>query len=203
MQQKAQPLFLTFVLGILLSISLNAVALPQDLDRTYASSEKIKIETVDISPAPPLPPRSRSSAFFYSYRQSLTLRAGALYATRAEDDKNLHTLIGVQYTFPIDLKPHEAGADLASDGSGILHFARKFVYSRDRFRPYSKLGAGLRIVPSERLTSLLKHKNYQVRAAIGFEQLTRRPMSLRMELEVMASLRSTQSAATVGYVWAW
>jgi hypothetical protein len=138
---------------------------------------------------------------FYSYRHALTLRAGLV-----PEDFNFRTplkTIGAEFLFYYNLNAWEGGADLHSDGSGTIHGSRRFIYSQNYIRPYSKLGVGIQVIPSEQLVTFLKYQHYQFRAGIGCEYLIKRASSVRLELEVIASLQSTSTGATLGYVWAW
>lgn len=226
MRSKATIHFLTFVLigtGMLAVPSIlffspaaaaaTAAPSPDFTERPSAHQgtdiDPLARESVDMTKVPPPPPTSFSwtTEYFYRYRRAITLRGGSLYDTKATDGEKLHSLLGIQYLFATrDLKSYEAGADLLSDGTGIAHLARRFIYTRTRFRPYTKVGFGVRIEPADQLATLIRYENYQIRGAGGFEYLftlAKREINLRFEAEAAASFRSVQGSATLGGVWAW
>ena len=152
---------------------------------------------------PPLRPRTPEELeYFYPYRKALTVHVGPVYKTN--DTSKPYTVGGVLYLFPYKkLQSLESGAELISDGSGVLHLSRRFILSRGSFRPYWKVGGGIRIIPSEQLVTFIQLKNYEVRSAIGFESLVRGAQSVRVEGEADWSTNGAQLIATIGYVWAW
>lgn len=223
---RAPTKFLTFVLvpvsmaagiGILL-MSRTAQSATSDPSPDFTDTAPVEEssdldpmvkDSVDLTKVPPAPPSGLRAPpeYFYRYRRAITARVGLLYDTKASEDTNTHTLLGVQYLFPgPELKSYEAGADILSDGTGVAHAARRFIYSRTKFRPYTKAGVGVRIVPSDQLATFIRYENYQLRAAAGFEYLFfvyGKEMNVRLETEVTASFRSVQADATIGHVWAW
>ena len=176
---------------------------PPKYDSPTPESES-KIQSLDIAPPPPAVEADREPEFFYRYRHAISFHAGFAYDTKsAAEGKPILSRFGAQYLFPVDLKSYEAGADLLSDGAGVIHASRRWIYTRTKLRPYSKAGVGLRIVPADQLATFLKYDNYQIRGAIGFEEIVNVPTSFRMELEAMASTRSAQVSLLFGGVWAW
>ncbi len=218
MDSRGIRIFLTFVLSgaclVRPALSRGATTTPSpDFDEPTTREEaadpqadEARRATIDITEPPPPRPRSpeERTEFFYPYRRAITARFGPTYATKAVDGQNNFTLIGALYTFPSQkLKSLEAGADLVSDGSGALHFAKRIEYSRSRFRPYVKYGGGVRVIPKEQLVSFIKIGNYQARGAVGFEQLVLLPQSLRLEFEATVSTEGAQAILTLGYLWGW
>lgn len=173
---------------------------PQDLESTG---------TINITPPPALTNVSSrgvvSSEYFYRYRNSLSPRAGMVLNSEAyAQDKRFLYIVGFQYLFPThDLRDFEAGADVVSDGTGRAMFARRWIYSRTRFRPYTKAGGGVKIIPADGLTTFIRLENLQARAAIGAERLLLAPMSLRCEFEVTVGMKGYEALLTAGYSWAW
>jgi hypothetical protein len=162
--------------------------------------------SVDITPEPPAPPNAaRKLGYFHKYRQGLSALIYGVYDTQVAANGNSPlTRASLLYLFNDEsLRAYEGGADLLSDGTGALSIARRWIYSRTRFRPYTKAGVALRIVPSDQLTTVLKLENYQVRGAAGFEHVLRAPISLRFEIEATASIISVQGLVGLGLVWAW
>jgi hypothetical protein len=171
-----------------------------------SSENKMILNSIDIAPPPPAPEKINSDDFFYSYRRALIIRAGALYDTEAAQNGTSNPLVdlGLGYLFPDEKwKSLEAGADLLSDGTGVLHLEKRFEFSRTRFRPYLKAGAGLRVDPSDQLATFLKYQNYQLRGAAGFDQLIQLPASLRIEIESTISTKTVQIGLSIGAVWAY
>lgn len=179
---------------------------PPPKEEPPSPEQTMQLEAMDISKPPVrrVQPEEREE-FFFPYRYSIAIRLAPVFDTATTvDGRNVIYLAGVQYLFPLqDLKAFEAGADLLSDSSGAIHLSRRYIFSRSRFRPYTKAGFGLRVVPADQMVALLKYQNYQLRGAIGFEHLFRLPMSFRSELEVTAGMRSFQAILSLGYVWAW
>lgn len=169
------------------------------------SADVMTRQSLDIA-NPPLPPRSRDvSEYFHRYRRSLTIRVGPY---RELDENNRGMIYGLIYNFPaFGLQSLEAGADLLSGGSGALHLAKRFEFSRSRFRPFLKagvgVGVGVRVVPSEQLTSFLKGANYQLRGGGGFEISIRHAESVRVDAALLLMSETQQILGTIGYVWAW
>ena len=167
-----------------------------------------RLQSVDVA-APPAESqeviRNRKLEYYFPFRQAMSPRAGAIYdLKRYAEDGQLLYLLGIQYLWHTqELKAFEAGADLISDGTGVAHFSRVRIYSRGRFRPYSKWGGGVRIIPKDGLITFLKTENLQGRAAIGFEHLLAPPMSLRFDAEATISLQTVQALVVMGYSWAW
>lgn len=110
----------------------------------------------------------------------------------------------IRYLFPDrKLRAWEIGADIDNDGTGAFSFSRRWVWNQNRFRPYEKVGVGILIDPDDELGTFLRYQHYQLRGAVGFEQLIGAPWSLRMELEGSASARSFQVMAYAGLTCAW
>lgn len=209
----ARPLvFLTFVLACcaLPSRALAAKALgspnlddPADAAAPPENEGEMR-KSIDIAPPPPIPPgMERKQEYFHKYRQALTAQLGGVYDTKAKSDgTDMLSRLGAQYMFTTESRLNfEAGADLLSDGSGAIHVAQRKVYGQSRFRPYIKAGVGVRIVPSDQLATFLRHENYQLRLAGGFEHLVRDPYGFRLEAEIMASARSQAGSVLAGAVW--
>lgn len=175
---------------------------PKDSTEKSANDEAIR-QTIDIAKPPPLPPRHREDAeYFYPYRKAITVHAGPVFKTDNTDQ--VYSTLGVLYLFPFrKLQSLESGAELLSDGTGALHLAKRFILSRSSFRPYWKIGAGVRVVPSEQLTTFIQSRNYEIRGAGGFEFLLSGSHSIRVEAETNWSTIGSQLIATLGYVWAW
>ena len=178
----------------------------EDESASGSKDEAIK-QTLDIAqPPPPRPtvPFEDREDFFYPFRKALTVRGGFIAATKEIDAKNTYSIIGIQYLFPTrKLLSIEVGADLLSDGKGVLHGARRWEFSRGRTRPYFKGGAGVQVIPKEQLVTFLKLSNYQLRGAAGFEYSINTTQSARFEFELTAGTHVMQAIASFGYVFGW
>lgn len=160
-------------------------------------------KTVDIAPEPPAPPEAALKiGYFHKERQALSAVIYGAFDSKETD--SLKTRASLLYLFPdANLQEWEAGADLLSDGSGSLSIALRWIFSRTRFRPYTKAGVAVRIDPGDEFRTFLKFENYQARGDAGFELLLGRPISLRCEVELTASGRSVEALAGAGLAWAW
>lgn len=171
-----------------------------DVPPTAEELERAKI--VNITPAPPIERQLlEPDAYYYKFRNSLSLRVGAEWTL--SDLQNPGLGFGVLYAFPLNgLRGVEAGADVSADGNGTLHFARRNVIGNERFRWFYKYGAGVRIVGSDQLVTFLRLRNWQARLGGGFEITTSDPVSFRVDVESMIGTESVKAAATVGAVFA-
>jgi hypothetical protein len=177
---------------------------PATEDRSEPLDQK-RLETIDITqPSGPPPKIERTVEYFYRYRKAFTARLGAGYDSKAAADGkgNLYDA-GISVLLPYQLQSYEAGADLFSDGSGLLHAYQRFIHGTGRIRPYSKIGAGVRIVPEDQLATVLRYQHYQLRGGGGIEFMTKEPISARMDFEAALSARGAQALLTVGCVVAW
>jgi hypothetical protein len=180
---------------------------PIPSDPPLTEEQRALQQSIDIAPAPPASPvEARKLGYFYKYRSALTaLYYAGLDSQRVTDDKSpLFGRVSLQFLFPTEnLHALEASADLKSDNSGALGLSYRWIFSRTRFRPYTKLGAALRIDPDDQFATVLRLKNYQVRGSAGFEQTLSNPLSLRFDAELIASGRSVEALAGLGLVYAW
>lgn len=162
-------------------------------------------KSLDIAPAPPLPRGATQIEYFHKYRRGISLMGGAVIDTKRLQNKESALGRGsIRYLFKDrDLRAYEAGADVDSDGTGAILFTRRWIYSQTKFRPYEKLGLGIRIDPDDQLGTFLRYQHYQLRAGAGFEALISAPTSLRVELEASASFHSIQAALMAGLTVAW
>lgn len=161
-----------------------------------------KLESLKITPAPPAPliKIEQSPEYFYQYRKALTGRLGLGYDTKSSAT---FSDIGASFLFSHKLKSYEAAADLMSDGAGLIHAYRRFIYGSGRFRPYSKVGIGVRIVPADQLATVLRYEHYQLRGGGGAEWLVMNAISARLDGELAVSARGLQALVTLGAVFAW
>lgn len=212
MLSNREYIFPTFVLACVLffsSIGLGAKVAPSpDIDETEPiqthdqSFDTNMRDTVNIAVPPPTKQAIVTQReYFYPYRQAIALRTGLAFGS---GDGSGAKIGGVQYQFVNStFLIFEAGADLATDGTGSLSFARRWIYSRSRFRPYTKAGGGILVKPSDGLAFFVNYSNYRIDGAAGAEYSIRKSQSLRAELETAVSLKAFLVMATVGYVWAW
>jgi hypothetical protein len=220
MRHRCLSVFLTFVLcGFFLTVVLNSSIAraavntpspdfdtPTPLATPEPSADKLSRDTVDISqPTPPRPGQDRlEREYFHPYRKAFTLRLGGIYSTASSDPSALPVIGGLQFFTTLQsLATYEAGADLISDGTGLLTLARRYVLTRTKFRPYLKFGGALVVVPSDQLVNFIKYDNYRLEGATGAEYLVSEGSSLRLEAEGFLGLKTVQGLVALGYVWAW
>ncbi len=161
--------------------------------------------SVDIAPEPPASPgAARKIGYFHKYRHGLSGQINSVYDTREPADSGPLVRGSLNYLFNDDqLRSYEASVDLLSNGTGSLALARRWIFSRTRFRPFTKAGFAVIIDPNDQLATLLKVEHYQARASLGFEMLVSNPISLRLELEGAVGTTALQVIAGGGLVWAW
>lgn len=174
--------------------------------RSSSPSSFEKESTTAPSALPPYSARNeRQPAFLYRYLSSISPRVGVGWDAKEQANKQaLLYLVGVHFEFTgSDDAAYEAGADAQSNGRGAVAFSRLFRFGRGRARPYAKAGGGIELDPTDRLAGLLKHENFQLRGSGGIEMTLHRQLSLRLELEAAASIRTQRAALLVGYAYAW
>jgi hypothetical protein len=164
-------------------------------------------QSVDIAPQPPAPPsEARKIGYFYKYRSALSAFFYGGFSTKdyADGKSQPFQRFSLQYLFPTaSLDALEVGADLQSDGSGALGLSYRWIFSRTKFRPYTKLGAAIRIEPKDQIAALLRLKHYQVRGSAGFERTISDPISARLDAELIGGPRGVEALVGLGLVWAW
>ena len=127
------------------------------------ADEKERGASVDIAPQPPAPRDAvRKLGYFHKYRHGLSVQINTVYDTNTSADSGaLLTRPSLDYLFNDDqLRSYEVGAELLSDGTGSFSIARRWVYSRTRFRPFSKVGAAVVLDPNDQLATVLKFQHY-------------------------------------------
>jgi hypothetical protein len=216
MRRRLNTLFPTYVLTLLLAVSHSALAAKDapapnldetaNADNAEGPADPEKEKSVDIAPAPPPRPSQHKPEFFYKYRNELSPMMGIAYDTKAIDDERSGTLtvLSMRYHFATDtLAPFEIGAELLSNGSGAFAAQKRYNFSRTSLRPYTAIGAGIRIVPNDEIATLLKYEHYQLRASAGLEYLVYDPASFRIDVTGAITIKSVQVQALLGGVWAW
>jgi hypothetical protein len=180
---------------------------PIPAEKPPTEEQKALQDTVDIAPTPPASLRdARRIGYFHKYRNGLTAFAFAGVDSKdvADAKSQPFSRFSLQYLFSTqNLHALEASADLQSDNSGALGLSYRWIFSRTRFRPYTKLGAALRIDPADEIAAVLRIENVQVRGSAGFERTIGDPMSVRLDAELIAGPRSVEALAGLGLVWAW
>lgn len=180
---------------------------PVPKEKPPTEEQRALRQSIDIAPQPPAPSsEARKLGYFYKYRSALSAFyfAGLDSKDIADAKSQPFQRFSLQYLFPTEtLHALEVGADLQSDGSGALGLSYRWIFSRTKFRPYTKLGAAIRIEPDDQLAALLRIKNYQVRGSAGFERTISDPISLRLDAELIAGPRSVEALVGLGLAWAW
>ncbi len=161
--------------------------------------------SIDIAPQSPAPPEAaRKIGYFHKYRRGLSAQINSVYDTRYPSDSAPLVRGSLNILFNDDqLRSYEAGTDLLSNGTGSLTLARRWIFSRERFRPFTKAGVAVVLDPNDQLTTFLKVEHYQARASLGFEQTFSDPISLRFEIEAAVGSTAFEGIIGVGLAWAW
>ncbi len=174
-------------------------------------ADRLHLDTVDIAKPAKTDVNYRDlmqvgrGDYYYPYHKAISPRLGTIYDTQkyAQDGSFLY-LIGFELLLQdADLRSYEVGADVISNGTGQVHLSRRWILSRSRFRPFYKGGMGFSVDPGDGISAFLKYQNFQGRGSIGFEQLVAPPMSIRVELEAIASISTQEAILSLGYSWAW
>lgn len=180
---------------------------PQPVQKPPTEEQKALTQSIDIAPEPAGAARAaRQLGYFHHYRNGLAaLVFGGLDSKGVSDGTTpFVSRLSLQYLFSTEtLHQLEASADLQSDNSGALGLSYRWILERDRFRPYTKLGAAMRIDPADQFAALLRLENVQIRGSAGFERTLRGPTSFRMDAELLLSGRTIETLAGAGLVWAW
>lgn len=167
------------------------------------ADSKSKMESVEIAKPPPFSPRETQAEYFFPYTRSMSARFGGVFDSSQFSDKGLIYLAGISLLYRYKQKYYfDFGFDVRSDALGTIYGERRWVYSRSSFRPYTKAGLGLNLVPADQLATFLRFKNYQARVGLGAEQIFITPMSFRYEIELLQS-DVTAIILSLGYSWAW
>lgn len=176
---------------------------PAEKKESQASSEELaRAKQVNLTPAPPVSERVIAEEYFYSHRHAVSFLGGMTVATN--DFANMDSVLSLVYWFPLrNLTGAEAGADLASDGTGILQLAARQTFGQGRFRRFIRIGGGVRIQPSDQLVTFIRRKNWQGRIGAGIEYVVSDPFSFRIGADGIATTENTAVAATAGLTWAW
>lgn len=171
--------------------------------KSIASPDEIeRAKLVHPSPAEPIHIRPTENDYFYRYHHALSVRGGSEVALN--DLENPGPVLGLLYWYPIrNQRSLEAGVDLSRDGFGTIHLGSRTVLGNERFRWFYKWGAGIRIVASDHLVTLVRPRNWQLRANGGFEITLSDPISLRVDLDAIYGIERSVVDATLGVAFAW
>ncbi len=211
------PLFLTLVLLTSVFItSMGFAAKPPpspDFDDSKTGTEKNegKIDDrtrdlIDISPAPPPRPNEalQRREYFYPYRRAITLRGGEIRSSVERNGTKTPKMTGIQVLYTtLEQESYEASADLLTDGSGVLQFGPRYIFSRSEFRPYASVSGRILVNPADGLALFVNFASFQVAGAAGIEYLVHEAQSLRLQGEVAIGTTTMHIIASLGYVWAW
>lgn len=143
-------------------------------------------------------------SYLYPYRQSIAPRFILIAdLDQLRDGDGLPYGLGVGYLAPRKRQPQwEAGAELYSTSDGQIYASARWTQFPDNyFRPYAKLGVSHIWRADEKLVSFGNWKNYFLRAAVGFEDVIKPPMSVLLELAVAVGTEETQLQFSFGYSW--
>jgi hypothetical protein len=112
--------------------------------------------------------------------------------------------IGFQYlNFKNNLKS-EWGFNLYNQGDASISLSRKwFFFDWGKFQAHSKFGLGLYMNPSQGIATIVDIKNFGLNMQFGFEKLLSQPLSLRGDIDLLATQRNVILMINLGYSWAW
>lgn len=190
-------------------ISLEAVASPkQELAAPAGEEVTESAKEIDSNMAVTTPPESTRKAKvkdpgYYPYHQALTVRLG--YESKFPEFDFENWMLGFQYLFPKFLSPKlEAGADLIDEGNGHLHIGMRTIYrEKAYFRPSLKWAIDHLAEPRDGLATLTKIDNYFARGSATLEYVFWNPVSVRLEAEVLANLKTTRMMYVLGLSRGW
>lgn len=161
-------------------------------------------ENLVISEAPATPfaiePKQTG---YYSYRQALTIRAGATIG--GSDFKSMSSIFGFQYLFPRFLSPKmEAGADVHASGGGHAYFGWRWIFSeRSYFRPSVRVSVDHKFDPQSGLATLVDPNDWYARGSCALEYMFDDPISVRLEPEILFGLKGSIFEVTAGLSHGW
>jgi hypothetical protein len=213
MQSLIFQIFLTLVL--FKQTSFAAPNQDVDLDSTTSQSESslnekknsLSLEEQLLNATTP-PPMifNEVKEEYYPYMQSISPRLGTLLnmQTFTEEKGNAFKMLyGFQYLFPRYRSPQlEVGADLIKDFNGQIHFSKRWtINDRSSFRPFYKLGVLIQAVGKEGIATFTNYENYLLKTGIGFEDMYKKPLSIRLDFEVAIGFENVFAFFTLGYSW--
>lgn len=200
-----------FILGVMTSPKSFAVTTaptpdlsqPKDTNPPPTQDELDRANLVHVTEPPPVK-RSNNGYddYFFRYRHSLVMRTGV--DEPFNDLGNPGAMFGLLYWFPTeDLHGVELGTELDRDGNGIVTLASRTIIGDDRLRWFYKFGGGIRIVASDQLVTVIRPRNWQLRAGGGFEWSFSDPLSTRCDLEIIAGTERVSLLTTLGIAVSW
>jgi hypothetical protein len=119
----------------------------------------------------PRPEKFERDTYFYKYETSLSVNAGPFVLVPTNgDSSSFNSSIGFDYLWWSPTFFHwETGVETIPAGGRVWTTARWNRTSTERFRPFTSIGAGVNIFPSDGLATFLKFARYLVRGAAGAE----------------------------------
>ncbi len=209
--------FLLSIFLTLVAISNSAVARPGEnvsplieekkTDEVQTQAFDFDKQNIDVT-QPPATEVRVVKEFYYPYTQSISPRLGTtinIHKIGEGFTKSFDYLLGFNYMFPRSVSPQlEVTADLLSNSEGHIIGAKRWIINeRNSFRPFYKLGAGVSVKGSEGLATFAGINNYFGFGGFGLEDYYKKPMSIRLELELKAGVKIMIFSVVFGYSWAW
>lgn len=204
---------MTLVL-LLSSTNLRAVP-PEEADLFADEKQSIAVpetqnvqEELDdkgiIVTAPPKASIAKNE-LIYPYKQTMSPRAGLILDPDQLKDGELPLLVGITYMWPRNKSPRwELGFDILLDGGAHVSIGKRFIWSEPHsFRPFLKLGGLLAAQAEEKLATVSDFDNYYATGSVGFEDVLKMPMSVRLEMQLVAGLENQFLIFNFGYSWGW
>lgn len=140
--------------------------------------------------------------FFLGTRRMISLQLGSNYSFIHSE--SLPSITGFSYThLQSSTTGLAAGADLVSDGTGVIVFDVKHLLSRERLRPYYLLGGAVRVLPNEALLTFLRLTNWQLRSGLGIEYSFDASLSVFLQSIGVVAVNDLAIQGKFGLGWSW
>ena len=206
--------FLFFSSGFL---QASPTGLDPSLNKNAAVQEKNK-EEVELNPSPQMQfmdigkPKIEEKKFriipqdkfFYAHRHGMIPYLGYLRGIVGDKGQMQAQSMGLSYWF-VDRfqKQKEIGFSLYKNEGFFYGYSIYPFQSSGRFRSFSRLGLGARVVGEQGMATFLKYDNYHGRLGLGAEWTLLDPMSFRLDGDVVMGFNQTFYLVNLGYIWAW
>lgn len=197
-------IFLNFISSVLLAAPTapnidiqNGTSVESQDSKSEPSQINPKLETLSPNKVQSNPAQADNieeyRTYFYKYDESLSLRLGGNHDfgdPPDEEDDNTSAQFGFAYMFESQSKAHlEFAADLFPKREEFfLQLALKVVeLSTEAFRPHYKIGGAIKFDSGDKFNTPLKTENYFGVLGVGFEDIIKDPLSLRIDMDLLMS----------------
>jgi hypothetical protein len=154
---------------------------PSNNEKPEHLQSTVPLEPMGVTNPPPIRPPTDS--FFYKWEKSISFNTGPYSLIAPDGTIPLYGMFGFTYLWQSSTRNHiETGADAITTPEGHLWAAYRVNFdSTDRFRTFTSVGPGVRIVPPNGLATFLALSHYFARGAAGLEYSVTNQASLRGE----------------------